>query len=174
MELHQGWIADALDSNAINDCGLYLNAVGMGTRYEGTFAGSSTAAGKCSTWNDWDKWDQTTKDNLKQFMMSSMDALQVSTLFPDLFPSSRPARRTISSGPGRLVTPLPQAKSKLPSGRTSLLWNKAGHQQTLVTLMDSASALELRLTNSPGHFSHGKSVAMVRMSSPPSTITSGL
>ena len=84
MELHQGRIADALDSNAINDCGLYLNAVGMGTRYEGTFAGSSTAAGKCSTWNDWDKWDQTTKDNLKQFMMSSMDALQVSTLFPDL------------------------------------------------------------------------------------------
>src|SRR5258706_746049 len=80
MELHQCWIANALNSNAINDCGLYLNAVGMGTRYEGTFAGSSTTAvGKCSTWNAWDKWDQTTKDGLKQFMMSSMHGLQVST-----------------------------------------------------------------------------------------------
>ena len=80
IELCWEWTVDALDSNAINDCGLYLNAVNVGTRYEGTFAGSSTGVGKCSTWNDWDKWDQTTKDNLKQFMMSSMDALQVSTL----------------------------------------------------------------------------------------------
>jgi len=57
-----------------------MNAVGVGTRYEGTYSGSGTRVGSCSTWNDWDKWDQTTKDNLKQFMMASMDALQVSTL----------------------------------------------------------------------------------------------
>jgi hypothetical protein len=39
--LRQDWVADALDSNAINDCGLYLNAVSVGTRYEGTFPGFS-------------------------------------------------------------------------------------------------------------------------------------
>jgi glucan 1,3-beta-glucosidase len=58
---------------------LYLNAVAVGTRYEGTFE-STTVIGNCSTWNDWNKWDQTTKDNIKQFMMSSMDSLQVSPL----------------------------------------------------------------------------------------------
>jgi glucan 1,3-beta-glucosidase len=75
-----GWIADALDSNAINDCGLYMNAVNVGTRYEGTFPGFSKVIGNCSTWTNWDTWDQTTKDGLKQFMMASMDALQVSSL----------------------------------------------------------------------------------------------
>ena len=163
-----------MDSNAINDCGLYLNAVGVGTRYEGTYPGTNTVIGKCSTWNDWDKWDQTTKDNLKQFMMSSMDALQVSNLILRIvFPSSRPARRTTSSGPGRLVTPLLQAKSKLPSGHTSLLWNKAGHPQTPVRLMDSAPALGLGFKNSPAHSRYGKSGIVVNIPSPRSTITSG-
>lgn len=165
-----------MDSNAINDCGLYLNAVGVGTRYEGTFPGTTTAVGNCSTWNDWDKWDQTTKDNLKQFMMSSMDALQVRTLSSELYSQVHaPARRTTSSGPGRLVTPLLQAKSKPPSGRTSLLWNKAGHPQTPVTPMDSALALELGFKISPAHSKHGKSgIILVIIASPRSPTTSGL
>ncbi|KAG8826365.1 hypothetical protein FRC18_010071 [Serendipita sp. 400] len=62
-------------SHAINDCGLYLNAVGRGTRYEGTFE-STVAIGSCDTWNDYASWTQATKDALKQFSMSSMDALQ--------------------------------------------------------------------------------------------------
>ncbi|KAG9009474.1 hypothetical protein FRB94_014241 [Tulasnella sp. JGI-2019a] len=63
---------------AINDCGLWVNGVGDGTRWEGTYAGYSGPTGDvpCSTWNDWASWDQTTKDSLKQFALSSMDALQ--------------------------------------------------------------------------------------------------
>lgn len=67
-------------SNAINDCGLYLNAVGEGTRYEGTFE-TTTRIGSCDQWNNWDQWDQSVKDALKQIMLSSMDALQVRYTF---------------------------------------------------------------------------------------------
>jgi aryl-phospho-beta-D-glucosidase BglC (GH1 family) len=62
-------------SNAINDCGLYLNGVGSGTRYEGTYM-STDRIGSCDSWNDYQSWDQTTKDALKQFSLSTMDALQ--------------------------------------------------------------------------------------------------
>ena len=62
-------------SNAINDCGLYLNAVGQGTRYEGTFEGAPRI-GSCDQWNNYQTWDQATKDSLKSFSMSTMDALQ--------------------------------------------------------------------------------------------------
>jgi aryl-phospho-beta-D-glucosidase BglC (GH1 family) len=62
-------------SNAINDCGLYLNAVGQGTRYEGTFEGAPRV-GSCDQWNNYQLWDQATKDALKSFSLSTMDALQ--------------------------------------------------------------------------------------------------
>ncbi|KAG8838001.1 hypothetical protein FRC18_006834 [Serendipita sp. 400] len=62
-------------SHAINDCGLYVNAVGRGTRYEGTFE-TTTVLGSCDTWNDHTTWDQSTKDSLRQMSLSTMDALQ--------------------------------------------------------------------------------------------------
>jgi glucan 1,3-beta-glucosidase len=65
-------------SNAINDCGLYVNGVGLGTRYEGTYPGYTTKVGDCSPWEDYSTWSQSQKDSTKQFAMSSMDALQVS------------------------------------------------------------------------------------------------
>jgi hypothetical protein len=171
-------IADALDSNAINDCGLYMNSVNVGSRYDGTFPGPPSAANtRCAVWNDWDKWNQTIKGDLKQVMMSSMDALQVRTRYPPelwFLEAHHPLpRRTTSSGPGRSPTPLLQAKSKPPSGRTSLVWNKAGYPRTPARPMDSATASGLGSPNSPASSSHGKSVATVRMSSPPSTTTSG-
>ncbi|KDQ20949.1 glycoside hydrolase family 5 protein [Botryobasidium botryosum FD-172 SS1] len=60
-----------------NDCGLFLNGVGLGTRYEGTFPGSTgPAMGNCSTWTDWASWTDDTKSDLNKFALSSMDALQ--------------------------------------------------------------------------------------------------
>jgi glucan 1,3-beta-glucosidase len=61
-------------SFAINDCGLYVNAVGKGTRYEGTIEGNARI-GDCAPWNDYSTWDQSIKDGLKSLGMSTMDAL---------------------------------------------------------------------------------------------------
>ena len=66
-------------SNAINDCGLFVNGVGLGTRYEGTYTGTSTKVGDCSPWEDYSTWSQSLKDSTKQLALASMDALQVRT-----------------------------------------------------------------------------------------------
>lgn len=65
-------------SNAVTDCGLFLNNVGEGTRYEGTYSsgGPWPSQGSCTPWTDWQNWDQTMKDGTKQFALASMDALQ--------------------------------------------------------------------------------------------------
>lgn len=72
-----GFTAAGEFSLATNDCGLYVNGVGLGTRYEGTFVGgTTTATGSCAQWDNWEAWTKDTKSQLKQFAMSSMDALQ--------------------------------------------------------------------------------------------------
>ncbi|EJD08278.1 glycoside hydrolase [Fomitiporia mediterranea MF3/22] len=54
-------------SNAINDCGLYVNGVpGTGHSY----------GGDCSFWEDSSQWNQTIKDGLHEFALASFDALQ--------------------------------------------------------------------------------------------------
>ncbi|THH06748.1 hypothetical protein EW145_g3869 [Phellinidium pouzarii] len=63
-------------SNAINDCGLYVNGVGLGTRYEGTYPGTWPVIGTCDDWLDYENWNATIKQNYKSFALSSMDALQ--------------------------------------------------------------------------------------------------
>lgn len=65
-------------SGAVTDCGLFLNNVGEGTRYEGTYStgGPWPRQGSCTTWTDWQSWDQSTKDGVLQFVLASMDALQ--------------------------------------------------------------------------------------------------
>lgn len=65
-------------SNAINDCGLYVNGVNLGTRFEGTYPGDWARVGSCDTVLDWQSWDDDTKEQYRQFALSSMDALQVS------------------------------------------------------------------------------------------------
>lgn len=64
-------------SNAVNDCGLYLNNVGAGTRYEGTYETGETRVGSCTSWTDYQSYDATMKTSIRQFTLSSMDALQV-------------------------------------------------------------------------------------------------
>jgi glucan 1,3-beta-glucosidase len=73
-------------SNAVTDCGLWVNGVNLGERYEGTYAGGGASVGSCTTWTDWTKYDQQTKNDIKSFALSSMDALQVRTLlsFPTI------------------------------------------------------------------------------------------
>lgn len=97
-------------SNAINDCGLFVNGVNLGTRYEGTYTGSWPVIGSCDPWLDYENYNQTTKDNMKAFAMSSMDALQVrfhyenipAVCFADSFTLNI---RTGSSGRGKSATP---------------------------------------------------------------------
>ncbi|CAE6430534.1 unnamed protein product [Rhizoctonia solani] len=66
-------------SNGFNDCGLFLNGVNRGARYDGTFAsysGANAGAGACVEWMDSSRWSQATKNALKAFALSSMDATQ--------------------------------------------------------------------------------------------------
>ncbi|CAK5270365.1 unnamed protein product [Mycena citricolor] len=65
-------------SVAVTDCGLYLNGVGLGTRYEGTLDGYSKVYGDCAAdgWLDWENWDKPTKAAYQTFALASMDALQ--------------------------------------------------------------------------------------------------
>ncbi|KIJ37740.1 glycoside hydrolase family 5 protein, partial [Sphaerobolus stellatus SS14] len=64
-------------SLATNDCGLFVNGVGLGTRYEGNFTGGPTdAVGSCEQWDDWESWTPDTKSQLMSFALASMDSLQ--------------------------------------------------------------------------------------------------
>lgn len=71
-------------SAAINDCGLFVN--GIPDRHDVRLLRSRCAfadlaslfqyTGGCDQWDKWENWDQTTKDNLKAFMLTSMESLQ--------------------------------------------------------------------------------------------------
>jgi len=66
-------------SNAVTDCGLWVNGVNLGQRYDGTYTADGNKwpnVGSCDVWTNWQKYDQPTKDSIKAFAMSSMDALQ--------------------------------------------------------------------------------------------------
>jgi len=64
-------------SNAVTDCGLFLNGVDLGSRYEGTYTtGVWPPIGNCSTWTDYENYDNATKAAILQFTLASMDALQ--------------------------------------------------------------------------------------------------
>ncbi|KAL4065459.1 glycoside hydrolase family 5 protein [Scleroderma citrinum] len=63
-------------SNAVTDCGLWVNGVGLGTRYEGTYPGDWPKVGNCTSWTDWRNWDDTMKQGIMNFALASMDALQ--------------------------------------------------------------------------------------------------
>lgn len=66
----------------VNDCGVYLNNVGNGARHDGTYIAPGgtkplyNATGSCDSWNDWETWDDTLKQNYQQVAYGHMDALQ--------------------------------------------------------------------------------------------------
>ncbi|EJT98402.1 glycoside hydrolase [Dacryopinax primogenitus] len=63
-------------SAAVNDCGKWVNGVGLGTRYEGTYPGTTTVIGSCDQWTEYGSWSPTTIQQTKEVVMASMDALQ--------------------------------------------------------------------------------------------------
>jgi glucan 1,3-beta-glucosidase len=70
-------------SNAFNDCGLFLNGVGNGARYDGTFVfepGPGAGPGACVKWMDASTWSAEEKAAIKKFALSSMDSMQVCTI----------------------------------------------------------------------------------------------
>ncbi|KAJ7702289.1 glycoside hydrolase superfamily [Mycena rosella] len=74
-----GFVVAGEFSNAVTDCGLYVNGVNQGVRYEGTYilGGPWPTLGNCSTdWLDYPNWDSTTKNAYKTFAQASMDSLQ--------------------------------------------------------------------------------------------------
>ena len=61
----------------IRSCGLYVNNVGEGARYEGEYTGyTGPVIGSCDMWNNWQSWNASTKAGLNLLSLSSMDALQ--------------------------------------------------------------------------------------------------
>ncbi|KAG0167021.1 hypothetical protein DFQ28_003389 [Apophysomyces sp. BC1034] len=69
-------------SLATNDCGKYLNGVGLGTRYEGTLVenGETSPAVcpgcNCTALEDWKTWTEDYKSFLRQFIERQMDAFE--------------------------------------------------------------------------------------------------
>ena len=47
-------------SNAINDCGLFINGVSNGPTYKGD----------CTPFIEWENWNQTMKDGFREFMLA--------------------------------------------------------------------------------------------------------
>ncbi|KAJ7771675.1 glycoside hydrolase family 5 protein [Mycena metata] len=74
-----GFIVAGEFSNAVTDCGLYVNGVNQGVRYEGTYIsdGPWPTLGNCTTdWLDYQNWSPATKKSYITFAKASMDALQ--------------------------------------------------------------------------------------------------
>lgn len=71
-------------SIATNDCGKYLNGVGLGARYDGTLLreGAPTepvcANCTCAGVDDWKSWTPEYKDFLLKFMEKQMDTYETS------------------------------------------------------------------------------------------------
>ncbi|WAQ85468.1 hypothetical protein PtA15_6A96 [Puccinia triticina] len=68
-------------SLAINDCGLYVNNVGWGQRYEGTYPNATRPdrrfpkVGSCDEWLDHRKWSEAQKKGFAETALASQDAL---------------------------------------------------------------------------------------------------
>lgn len=69
-------------SLAINDCGKWLNSIGNGARYDGTYFTPGTTdfpyegVGNCDEWNDWESWDQARIDGLNLVARAHMDSMR--------------------------------------------------------------------------------------------------
>ncbi|KAL7421974.1 hypothetical protein Q5752_003746 [Cryptotrichosporon argae] len=62
---------------APNDCGLWVNGVNLGQRYDGTYAGfENSAIGSCDYWNDYTQWNASTKASILFMAQATQDALQ--------------------------------------------------------------------------------------------------
>ena len=66
-------------SLAINDCGLFLNGVGDGARYDGSYSGPNGGnfprMGSCQQWDDYESYSDETRTGLRRFALTAMDSL---------------------------------------------------------------------------------------------------
>ncbi|CAH7686391.1 glycoside hydrolase superfamily [Phakopsora pachyrhizi] len=68
-------------SLALNDCGLYVNNIGWGSRFEGTWPNSTSpdpqfpAVGKCDTWLDHRLWTEEMKENFADVAQAYQDTM---------------------------------------------------------------------------------------------------
>ena len=76
---------DAESSANISDCGQYLNGVGQGARYDGTFPGVTTVTGSCADWIDATKWSAAKKAQFATLAGAWIDATQVRSSSRRLF-----------------------------------------------------------------------------------------
>ena len=73
-------LADFFFSVAVNDCGRFVNGVGLGTRFEGTYNVDGAVypvMGNCEPYIDYQSWNASTIQAYYDLALASMDALQV-------------------------------------------------------------------------------------------------
>ncbi|POW19432.1 hypothetical protein PSHT_04704 [Puccinia striiformis] len=70
-------------SLAVNDCGLWLNNVGVGSRYDGTYPTATSPdtvhfpmIGSCDPWKDYRTWTPDMKKSIADLAATSQDAMQ--------------------------------------------------------------------------------------------------
>ncbi|PLW31189.1 hypothetical protein PCANC_23171 [Puccinia coronata f. sp. avenae] len=70
-------------SLAVNDCGLWLNNIGVGSRYDGTYPSTNSPdtknfpkVGSCDPWTDYRTWSPDMKKSIADLAATSQDALQ--------------------------------------------------------------------------------------------------
>ncbi|KAI9605108.1 hypothetical protein H4Q26_003081 [Puccinia striiformis f. sp. tritici PST-130] len=70
-------------SLAVNDCGLWLNNVGVGSRYDGTYPNTTAPdtknfpmVGSCDPWKDYRTWTPDMKKSIADLAATSQDAMQ--------------------------------------------------------------------------------------------------
>ncbi|KAA1082162.1 hypothetical protein PGTUg99_024601 [Puccinia graminis f. sp. tritici] len=70
-------------SLAVNDCGLWLNNIGVGSRYDGTYPTANAPdttnfpmVGSCDPWKDYRTWTPDMKKSIADLAATSQDAMQ--------------------------------------------------------------------------------------------------
>lgn len=147
-------------SNAINDCGTFLNGVGLGARYDGSYTsgGPWPVVGSCQSWVEYQSWSQDLKTSILQFALASMDALQVSKRTgKEKYININTPCRIGSFGRGKLEIRQPAASLNPLPGRINLACRMGGCRRTLVRQL---APVERRIHGSP-HWHPHKLVAPV-------------
>jgi hypothetical protein len=131
-------------SNAVTDCGKWLNGVNLGTRYEGTYndGGNWPSQGSCDPWINYQTWSADEKQATQQFALASMDALQVRfSSHIDEASILTTSIRIGSSGLGRLETLRCLASSNPLTGHIRSAYRKAGCPWILAIALVSVGTL---------------------------------
>jgi glucan 1,3-beta-glucosidase len=106
-------------SLAPNDCGLWLNAVGQGSRYDGSHSDGGSATGSCDGFTDVADFSDTFKSQLQRFTLAQMDTFQNFMFWSGCIAyeiTRQGADMVLTSQLGRLRTICPPADPTILSG----------------------------------------------------------